>query len=159
MVQSPLLRLPSDILVQRRLHYICTKLVQDNWVINSGLFCYILFTTFTASIGLFTIFTVSWVSYQRQLYLFCDLFVTCSVVSTSVLTAWLLFFTTSSMCQFCDFNITVTVVPVQSSIVSYSLDDEPPTFSVPILMPLPAITCPLAFAVSATLNLPLFDLH
>ena len=58
-----------------------------------------------------------------------------------------------------DFNITVTVVPVQSSIVSYSLDDEPPTFSVPILMPLPAITCPLAFAVSATLNLPLFGLH
>jgi len=57
-----------------------------------------------------------------------------------------------------DFNITVTVVPVQSSTVSYTLDDDPPTFSVPILMLLPAITCPLAVAVSATLNLPLFGL-
>jgi hypothetical protein len=57
-----------------------------------------------------------------------------------------------------DFNITVTVVPVQSSTVSYTLDDDPPTFSVPILMLLPAITCPLAVAVSATLDLPLFGL-
>ena len=57
-----------------------------------------------------------------------------------------------------DYNITVKVVPVHSSKVSYTLDDEPPSFSVPILMLLPAITCPLAVAVSATLNLPLFGL-
>ena len=63
-------------------------------------FFYILCAKITDSIRLFTIFTVCQVLFQRQLYLFCDPFVTCGVVFTSVLTALSLLFTTPSMCRY-----------------------------------------------------------